>query len=693
MALKEFFHPKSLAVVGVSENAEKLGSVVFQNILDANFKGNLIAVNPKHSGEQLYERDCIARITDKISPFDLVVVVVPSRFTTEIIDDCILNKTKNIIIISAGFSEIGNITLETEIKEKCETHNINLLGPNCLGTIFPYANLNASFSDGYPKKGNICFVSQSGAICTAILDWAAKKNIGFSHFISLGNKSGISEIEIIETLAKNKTVEIFAFYLESLKNGTKFLELLKKISPHKPVIILEPGKSEKAKIASSSHTGSLAPNFKILEKAYKNAGILQVFSMREMFSLLEILTYQKNKNFGKNLALLTNAGGVGVLTSDLSEENHLNLVELEKKTQKLLRKHLPKEANIKNPIDIIGDAKADRYEKSLEILCADKNIDQILVLLTPQRTTEIKRTAEIIAQYSKSSNKNITASFIGGQKVFSGKEILKSKKIPSFDFPVDATKVLGLLANRKQNIQEFKNPEKTIRSTKIEEFFKSAQQKKLKSLPQKEVEFIINHYGFDAPASQNFDPKDIKKAIIFANSIFPQKVVLKISSPDFLHKTDIKGVFLNIDTKEKFLSAWKNLKYSIEISGVLNAQIQIQEQIANGLEIILGVKTDPNFGKILLFGQGGIFTEIFADTTLTLLPKKKDYFKKMIQETNIGKILLGIRGQTFAYKPLIETMEKIQKLVLDFPEISAIDGNPLIITKDRAILVDFKILC
>lgn len=693
MALKEFFHPKSIAVVGVSENEQKLGSIIFQNILDSDFKGNLIAVNPKHDGKKLYKKPCIGSITGANESFDLVVVVVPSKFTPTIVDDCITNKTKNIIIISAGFSEIGNTELEEEIKEKCEKNNINLLGPNCLGAIFPYANLNASFSDGYPQKGKICFVSQSGAVCTAVLDWAAEKDIGFSHFISLGNKSGISEIEILETLATDKNVEIFAFYLESLKNGTKFLELLKKISPHKPVIILEPGKSEKAKIASSSHTGSLAPNFKILEKAYKNAGVLQVFSMREMFGLLEVLTYQKNKNFGKNLALLTNAGGVGVLTSDLSEENHLNLVELNKKTEKLLIENLPTEASVKNPIDMVGDAKADRYEKSLKILCEDKNIDQILVLLTPQRTTEIKRTAEIIAKYSKASDKNITASFIGGQKVLAGKEILRSKKIPHFDFPADATKVLGLLANREQNVQVFKSPKKRDRSVKIEGFFKTAQQKNLKSLPQNEVEFIIKEYGFDAPLSQNFDPKELKDATVFVKNLFPQKVVLKISSPDFLHKTDIKGVFLNIDTIEKFTSAWENLKNSIEISGVKNAQIQIQEQINSGLEIILGVKTDPNFGKILLFGQGGIFTEIFADTTLALLPKNKAYFKKMIQETHIGQILLGVRGQTFAYKALIKTMEKIQQLVLDFPEISAIDGNPLLITEDRAVLVDFKILC
>lgn len=705
MSLKSFFQAESVGIIGVSANHEKLGSIIFQNILDSGFlssKTSLYGVNPKLSEQSVSEsfpdypkKESVfyANISDIKSPLDLVVIVIPSRFTMASINDCVKNKAKNIIIISAGFSEVGDSDLENQIKEKCEKNNINLLGPNCLGAIFPYSNLNASFSDGFPQKGNICFVSQSGAFCTAVLDWANEKKIGFSHFISLGNKAGISETQILEELADDDRVEIFAFYLESLENGKKFLNLIQKISQKKPIIILEPGKSEKAKIASSSHTGSLAPNFKILEKAYKNSGAIQVFSMREMFGILELLTFQKNKSFEKNLAILTNAGGVGVLSSDLSAENHLNLIDLCEETKKLLAENLPAEASFKNPVDIIGDAKADRYEKSLEILCNDENIDQILVLLTPQRTTEVLETAKIVAKYAKKSDKNIVASFVGGKKIAVGVEYLKQQKVPHFKFPTDATKILGILANREKQLSETIETIKTTRDSKIEKFIFEAKKKKLKSLPQIQVDKILEFYGFDFPASHNFDPmNELENAEKFAKNIFPQKVVLKISSPDFLHKTDLKGVFLNIDSVEKFMDAWENLKKSIEISGISNAQIQIQEQISEGLEIILGMKTDPNFGKILLFGQGGIFTEIFSDTTVSILPKNSKYFEKMILETRIGNILKGTRGKKFAVKKLIETMEKIQALVLDFPEITAIDGNPFLVNETRTVAVDFKIL-
>lgn len=705
MSLNNFFQAKSVGVIGVSENREKLGSIIFQNILDSGFlnlKTSLYGINPKlenksisnlFSEYQSKKSVFYGNVSEIKTPLDLVIIVIPSKLTQKTIDDCIKNKTKNIIVISAGFSEIGNSELENEIKNKCKKNNINLLGPNCLGAILPYSNLNASFADGFPQKGNICFVSQSGAFCTAVLDWANEKKIGFSHFISLGNKAGISETQILEELANNDQVEIFAFYLESLQNGKKFLELIQKISLKKPIIILEPGKSEKAKIASSSHTGSLAPNFKILEKAYKNAGAIQVFSMRELFGILEILTFQKNKSFGNNLAILTNAGGVGVLSSDLSAENNLDLIDLNEKTKTLLAKNLPEEASFKNPIDIIGDAKANRYEKSLKILCEDKTIDQILVLLTPQRTTEVLETSKIIAKYAKKSDKNIVASFVGGKKIAIGKKYLAQQKIPHFKFPTDATKILGILANQRKKNLEKPFEIKINRDPKIKIFFEEAKKKKLKSLPQKQVDKILEIYKFDFPASQNFDPKnELEKAGNFAKNIFPKKVVLKISSPDFLHKTDLKGVFLNIDSSKNFIEAWKNLENSISISGVKKAQIQVQEQISEGLEIILGIKTDPNFGKILLFGQGGIFTEIFADTTVSILPKNSKYFEKMILETKIGKILKGTRGKKFAIQKLIKTMEKIQKLVSDFPEISAIDGNPFLITEERSVAVDFKIL-
>ncbi len=690
MSLSSFFNPQSLAVVGVSEENTKLGSVIFQNIIEANFSGQLYGVNPKLAGQKKQGYDCFSSIAEIPVELDMVVIVVPGKFVEAVVDDCVENKSKNVVIISAGFSEIGNVDLEQSMEKKCKDNGINLLGPNCLGTIFPYSGLNASFADGYPEKGKICFVSQSGAFCTAMLDWAAEKEIGFSHFISLGNKSDVSEVEILEHLADDDNVEIFAFYLESLSNGKRFLDLIKKISPKKPIIILEPGKSEKAAEAASSHTGSLAPNSRILEMAYQQSGAIQVFSMRAMFGLLETLTFNPHKNIGKNLAVITNAGGVGVLTTDLTESAHLKLAQFEEKTLNQLAQSLPLEANTKNPVDIIGDAKADRYRTALEIVIKDDSVDQILVLLTPQRTTEVEETAKVIGEINQKTDKNIVASFIGGTRTHLGLPILAQYNIPHFEFPVDATKVLGLLNVNHQDKANQKTPvlESKRNKTIVKEILKAKSQD-FPSLPQDLVNQILESYDFDFPKNCGYNDKDL--GLECAQRFFPNPVVMKISAPGALHKTDVKGVILNVDTEEKFQEAWKALQHSIKVAQFKEAHIQVQEQVPQGTEVIMGVTKDPNFGHTMLFGSGGIYTEVYRDTAVRVLPCEN--LDAMIDETRIGKILKGVRGESpKAIEPLIEVMKKMQQLVLDYPEIVSIDANPVMVTDDRAVCVDFKIL-
>jgi len=699
--LQTFFSPQSVAVVGVSENPGKLGSVIFQNILDSNYQGELYAVNPKFNKWDL-ELDLFktdrqyslsGSVSHIVSPVDLVVIVVPGKFVEGVIMDCVKNRTKNVIIVSAGFGEIGEKGLEKRIAKACADSSINLLGPNCLGVIFPHVNLNASFSDGYPAKGNIAFISQSGAFCTAVLDWAEEKQIGFSHFVSLGNKAGISEIDLIESLADDEQVKMFALYLESIKDGVKLLEAIKKISRKKPVIVLEPGESVAAQKASSSHTGALAPNSVVVREAYKEAGAIQVFSMREMFGILEMLSFGPEKNYGRRTAVITNAGGVGVLSSDLIEESALDLATLESETIEQLKQSLPAEAGLNNPIDIIGDAPANRYESALKILTQDKNVDQILVLLTPQRTTEVQKTAKLIEQYAEKTDTNIVASFVGGAQVAVGKEYLRAHKIPCFDFPSDSVQVMGLIAKSREvqseiSICSAKENKECVRCEKVEQVIKEAKSQGLKSLPAAGVKQVLKSYKLDFPPADFFTDK--VRAAEFVEQLFPQKVVMKISSPDALHKTELKGVFLNIDSIEKFEEAWANLTDSIRIAKFPMAGIQIQEQIGGGTEIILGVNNDPNFGKVLLFGSGGIYTEVFHDTTIRILPNSN--FGTMIRETKVGKILHGVRGESpKAVQALIETMQKVQQLVLDFPEITSIDANPVFVTADRAVCVDFKV--
>lgn len=691
MALETFFNPASIAVVGVSADPSKLGSVIFNNVLDAGFKGTLYGVNPKLAGEQVFGKPCVASVRDIKDPVDLVVIVVPAKFTMPVIDDCIANGTKNISIITAGFGEVGNHELEDEIARKCIENGINLLGPNCLGHISTFTNLNASFADGFPARGNVAFISQSGAYCSAIMDWAREKGIGFSHFISIGNKAVLGEDGLLKALENDPNTTAFVFYLESLKNGKDFLRVLKEVSKTKPVVILEPGKSQKAQAASLSHTGSLAPNYRVLEIALQGSGAIQAYTTREMFGLLEVLQFCHHKEFDGKLAVLTNAGGVGVLTSDLCEDAGLDLARPSDTTIEKLKAALPAEAALGNPIDVIGDARADRYEVALKILCDSGEYKNILVLLTPQMVTDSVGTAEAIARIAPLyKNVNIFAAFVGGVKVKEGREILDKNHILNYEYPIDIVRLLGMLKAQMKfrGIQEPDVKLGTVPAA-IKEAVAAAKAEGLASLPQSTVNMIMDHYGIDYPKSGNFTDK--AQAYDFCQKIFPAPVVLKLSAPDALHKTEMKGIYLNVHDEATFNEAWDGLMGSITKFNLKGASILIQEMIVKATETIVGVNSDKNFGRVMVFGTGGIYTEVMKDTALRILPAND--FDAMIKETKVGTILNGVRGEEpKAVGPLKDTLAKVQQVVLEIPEITAIDGNPVLVTKDRAVVVDFKML-
>jgi acetyltransferase len=688
--LESFFNPKSVAVVGVSADPKKLGSLIFNNLQNAKYKGKLYPINTRVGGQELYGHMSFKNVREINEPLDLAILVVAAKFCSSVVDDCIANGTKNISIIAAGFSEIGNNKLENEIAEKCLKNNINLLGPNCLGHISTFTDLNASFADGYPSKGNVAFISQSGAYCCAMLDWAEKKKIGFSHFISIGNKAILGEDKILSILKDDINTKFFTFYLENLKNGKEFLKILTEVTKTKPCIILEPGKSKKAQMASLSHTGSLAPNYKILEIALQNAGAIKAKDTRQLFGLIETLVYSHHHNFEGNIAILTNGGGVGVLSSDLCEDNGLILEKPNENTIGNLKKVLPNMSSLNNPIDVLGDAKADRYENALRILCESGQYNNIIVLLTPQLGTDSKGTAEsIVKLYSEFPNINIYTSFIGGNRVQVGIDILRLNNIINFDFPTDCIELLGLL--NKHN----KKPAKIVelKSGEISEEIKN-QIIKLKvegvpSLPQDIVNMIMDYYKIDHPKHGNFTDKN--KALEFCKTLFPHPIVMKLSSPDAIHKTEMKGIYLDVKDENQFNYSWDNLAEAINKYQLSNASILIQEMIFKSNEAIIGVNTDNNFGKIMIFGMGGIYTEIMEDISVRILPTNN--FEEMINETKIGKILKGVRGEEpKALKEVIDVLNKVQQIAIDFPEIVSLDINPILITKQRAVVADFKIL-
>ncbi|MDR1494647.1 MAG: acetate--CoA ligase family protein [Rickettsiales bacterium] len=692
--LETFFNPKSTAVVGVSAEPAKLGAVVFNNLLAAKYRGELYAINPKNAGQQLYGKYCYGSVRDVPGELDLVVIVVPSKLTMGVVDDCVTKQVKNISIITAGFGEVGNHELEDAIADRCKSNGINLLGPNCLGHISTYDNLNASFADGFPERGSIAFISQSGAYCSAMLDWAREKEIGFSHFISIGNKALLSETELLQALAKDEKVSTFILYLESLKNGQEFLKIAREIVKTKPIIVLEPGKSSKAQAASLSHTGNLAPDYRILESVFRETGIIQAHSTRELFGLIEVLHYCKHSNFGGKIAIVTNAGGVGVLTSDLCEENNLDMAEPSSQTLEKLKAVLPAEAALKNPIDVIGDAKADRYENVLSVLCESGEYENILVLLTPQMVTDPVGTAESLVKISeKFSNVNIFASFLGGERVRKAIKILGDNHIINFEYPVDVIGLLGLLRKRASGMTKIipvdSGGKLTGAPRDLENAVEDAKKLGLSSLPMETVNRITEYYGIDCPKSGNFTDKT--RALDFCRTLFPKPVVLKLSSTEVLHKTEMKGVFLNIASEESFSGAWNDIQASIDKFKVTGASILVQEMIGKSTEVIIGVSSNKTFGKILVFGSGGIYTEVMKDTSLRTLPTTA--FGEMLGETKVGEILRGVRGESpKAVGKVIDLLGKIQRIVLELPQITAIDINPVLVTEDRALVVDFKII-
>ena len=691
MSLESFFNPKSIAVVGVSDNPSKLGAVVFNNILSANYQGELYGVNPKLAGKEVYGKPCYASVDTLPKPMDLVVILVPARFTEPVIDACIANGTKNISIITAGFAEVGEKELEKRIAEKCLDNGINLLGPNCLGHIATYNNVNASFADGFPARGNVAFISQSGAYCSAIMDWAAGKGIGFSHFISIGNKACMGEDTLLTALKDDPDTDAFVFYLESLKNGKAFLKALKEVSDTKPCVIMEPGKSAKAQAASLSHTGSLAPNYRVLEMALQSAGAIQAYNDRELFGLLEILQYCNHMDFGGQVGVLTNAGGVGVLTSDLCEEAGLDMARPSEKTIAALREVLTPEAAFGNPVDVVGDAKADRYQNALRILCESGEYKNIIVLLTPQRVTDATGTAKAIIELAPQyKNVNIYCAFVGGARVAEGRKLLAAAHIPTYEHPGDVVRLLGLLkAQMVYRGKKLATVELGEVPANLKAAIKEAKDAGLASLPQTTVNALMDHYGIDYPKSGNFTDK--AGALAFCKTIFPSAVVLKLSAPDALHKTEMKGIYLNVNSEASFEEAWNGLWGSIEKFQLKGASVLIQEMITKATETIIGVNSDKNFGRVMVFGTGGIYTEVMRDTTMRILPA--DDFSDMIKETKVGKILNGVRGEApKAVGPLADTLRKVQQLVLEVPEITAIDGNPVLVTADRAVVVDFKML-
>jgi len=693
--LDNFFKPDSVAVIGASREAGKVGYEVVKNLVINGFEGKIYPINPKADeilGLKVYQN--ITAVPDHIG---LAVMVIPSQFIMSAIEDCGNKGINSVIIITAGFKESGSegARLEQELARRTKELNIRVVGPNCLGIIDTQTKLNASFAPGMPSPGKIAFFSQSGALGTAILDWAIKENIGFSKFISMGNKMDVNEADLLTVLADDPDTNVILGYIEGVKNGKAFMDAALNTTKKKPVIIIKSGSTAAGARAASSHTGTLAGSENAFISAFKQCGIIRAATLESLFDYALVLAYQPlPKN--NRLAILTNAGGPGIMAADACEKSILTMANFQTETIDTLRKSLPSTAALYNPVDVIGDAKADRYLSALQAIKDDKNTDALLVLLTPQAPTEAGLTAQYTVDTFAGSGKPVVTSFMGGHSVEDGISVLDKNRIPNFTDPERAIKALesaSRYANWRNNPKEIIQEKIPVDKKKIASLLAKAEAQSEHTIAGSEAMEVLTEYGFVVPKMGLAETGH--EAVELASKIgYP--VVMKIASPDILHKSDIGGVRLGIssdaDTErafEEIISSARRFMPSALILGVT-----INQMVPKGKEVILGMAKDPDFGPMLMFGLGGIYVEVLKDVAFRIAPIDRREANMMINEIRSFPLLRGVRGEEPAdIQSITDALVKLSQLVTDFPEIIEMDINPLMVMPigKGAVAVDCRI--
>lgn len=673
--IDKLFNPDKIAVIGASRHEGKTGHEIYDNLIH-DFEGETVPVNP--NAKKIHGNKCYSETpTDT----DLAVIVVPGKIVSDVLEDCAEKNVSAAIVISAGFSETGNEELEQEILEIANENDIALLGPNVLGLINTDNSMNASFASKMPENGKISFMSQSGAFCTAILDYAKAEHIGFKHFVSIGNKAQINEVDLLKYWRETDTETIIG-YTEGIENGKEFMRQARKTSKEKPIVMVKSGRTQKGGEAASSHTGSIAGSYQAYNAAFKQTGIIEAESNRELLNYGRTLAYQPLPQ-GKNVGIVTNAGGPGVITTDEVAEHGLDLAEFRHTTKRKLEQALPEEAALHNPVDVIGDAGHERYKEAVEAVAQDENVDSVIVVLTPQANTEIKKTAKTIAQINKKLDKTITACFIGEQDVQKGVKILENNKIPEFKDPVDAVKTIKQL----NKYREYRETEKDYPS--IERNVEKAKSAIEDLTKYKNQEELFESYNISTPLTEVVNSP--QEAVEAASRIgYP--VVMKIDAENISHKTDIGGVKTQVETRKEVEKTFEELidkAYQAQQEPKLNG-VQIQEQV-EGTEVAIGMKRDPQFGPMIMVGLGGIYIEALKDISFRIAPVSEQEAEKMIHELQSHEIFEGTRNQEKILEPVKDTILKLSQLSLDNPSIQEIDINPLMVERENARIADIVI--
>ncbi|MEQ8466614.1 bifunctional acetate--CoA ligase family protein/GNAT family N-acetyltransferase [Coleofasciculus sp. E1-EBD-02] len=698
--LHSFFAPDTVAVIGATDKEGSVGRTLLWNLMSNPFGGTIFPVNPKrHSVLGIPAYSSIKDIPD---PVDLAIIAIPAPFVPGVVQECVEVGVKSAIIISAGFKETGSKGVELE-KQILETARgkMRIIGPNCLGLMSPRSGLNATFASTMARPGNLAFISQSGALCTAVLDWSFWENVGFSAFISIGSMMDVSWGDLIYYLGDDPHTHSIVIYMESIGDARSFLSAAREVALTKPIIVIKTGRTEAAAKASASHTGSLAGSDDVLDAAFRRCGVVRVNTISELFDMAEVWAKQPRRPKGPRLTIITNAGGPGVLATDALISAGGSLAELSEDTVTALNEILPRHWSHGNPIDILGDADPDRYTKALDIAVEDPNSDGLLVILTPQAMTDPTQIAEQLKPYAQKAGKPVFASWMGGSETKTGETLLNRASIPTYPYPDDAARLFNLMWQYSYNLSgiyetpilpssEETGPDRALAQQMIETARKAGRT----ILTELESKQLLAAYNI--PIVHTGVAKTEEDAVNWANSLgYP--VVLKLFSETITHKTDVGGVQLNLTDEEAVRWAYNTIKSTVteKVGAEHFLGVTVQEMVRQdgAYELIIGSIVDPQFGPVLVFGSGGQLVEVFKDRAIALPPLNTTLARRMIEQTQIYKALKGVRGrQAIDLAELEQIMVRFSQLVIEQRWIKEIDINPLQASSDRLIALDARII-
>lgn len=689
-----FFEPAGVAVIGASSNPRKLSHGILRNLINSSYTGGVYPVNP--GAGEILGKPCFADIAAVPDPVELAVVVIPAAATPQTLEACGRRGIHAAIIISGGFKEVGSAgaDLEGECLAIARRYSMRLIGPNCVGAMNLHNGLNTTFINGMPDEGGIGFLSQSGAICGGVVDMVHGKKVGFSHFLSLGNEVDVTETDIIEYLGADPRTRVIAAYVEQIRDGRRFLEVARRISQIKPIVLIKAGRSTAGARAVSSHTGSLAGSYTAYQAAFKQAGVIEVQTFAELFDVALAFDTQPIPA-GKRSVIITNAGGPAALASDSLSANGFTLGDLSESTRNELRQHLNPAAQVGNPIDMLGGAEPADYELAVKVVLSDPQVDVVLPLLVPQALVDPAGVAQAIVDASNGSGKTVLACVVGDESVGAARLILQGNRIPMYTYP----ETMGTVLNAMSGYGSWREithaqPQALQGIHKDEAVAYLHSNRGVQSLGEAAARPLLQAYGI--PVVQAAAAKSALEAAEVASKIgFP--VVMKVISPDILHKSDVGGIRQNLASAEAVRSEYAKMMQDLQLK-VPQARLEgvlIEQTAPRGQEVIVGMKRDAGFGPLLMFGLGGIYVELFKDVAFRVAPVTAEEAMQMIHETRAGQLLTGFRGQPKAdLDAVVDCICRISRLALDFSEINEIEINPLMVFPEgqKALALDARVI-